>query len=207
MGVKRKANTEPDDAFSAVFGDIDQSPIMRQSGDAAETPDNARDLEMFEGREPEEPEDPALEMFENQGPEGFEDLEPKEAGDQEPEEPEDQGLEDDQAADVPAEETVSMEVTEQDNGRTIAPPGDLKGEAAGKLMAVLLESLEKDLAHYRLDLGKVREMDASGLSVLVCFAETLKSRGQGLEIINVSQDLQNLFSASRLDKTYGFSFS
>ena len=72
-------------------------------------------------------------------------------------------------------------------------------------MAVLLESLEKNLAHYRLDLGKVRQMDAPGLSVLVYCAETLKSRGQGLDIINADDELSNLFRAGRLDKTYAVS--
>ena len=219
MAVKRDVNTEPDDAFSAVFGDIDQSPLMRQSGkeaeasakghqaddgeNAAEILDNAQDLEGFE--------DQGLERFEDQDPEEPEDLDLDLEGveDLEPEEAEDQGLKENEAADAPPEETASMELAEQDGGQTIIPPGDIKGEAAGNLMAVLLESLEKDLAHYRLDMGKVETMDASGLSVLVCFAEMLKSQGrdQNLEIINVSQDLLNLFSAGRLDKTYGVSFS
>jgi|GEM_PF-2655193 len=208
MAVKRNVNTEPDDAFSAVFGDIDQSPLMRQSGeeteaaakesqtlddkeDVAQILDNAQDLEGFGDLEPEEPEDQDLE--------GFEDQEPEESGDQ--------GLEEAEAADAPQEETASMEVTEQDGGQTIVPPGDIKGEDAGKLMAVFLESLEKDLAHRRLDLEKVGDVDTSGLSVLIYFAQALKTQGQSLEIVNVNQDLLNLFSAGRLDKNFAVSFS
>ncbi|MDY7001520.1 MAG: STAS domain-containing protein [Thermodesulfobacteriota bacterium] len=215
MAVKRDVNTEPDDAFSAVFGDIDQSPLMRQSGekaepeteereardreDAAEIPDNGQDPEIFEDQGSEKAEDQEPEEAEVQEQEGFED--------QEPEEAEGRDLEKDEVADAPAEESASLEVTEQDGAQTIAPSGDLKGEAAERLMAVLLESLEKDLAHHRLDLEKVGAMDAAGLSVLVYFAEALKSQGreQGLEIINANQDLLNLFSVGRLDKNFAVS--
>ena len=169
MGVKREVNTEPDDAFAAVFGDIDQSPVMRQSTEKAESD--------TEGHETSE-----------EG-EAVRDRDPEQAVDD----------------DVSVEDPVSIDVAEEDGGRTFVPPGDIKGEVAQGLMAAFLDSLERDLTHYRLDLDKVREMDVSGLSVLVYCAQALDSRGRSLEIINANDDLSNLFRAGRLDKTYAVS--
>ena len=69
---------------------------------------------------------------------------------------------------------------------------------------MLLREMDAGRRRFRFDLGLVRDLDSVSLSVLVAFAQLLRTSGggYGIEMANCSPDLLNLFRLTRLDQDF-----
>jgi anti-anti-sigma factor len=91
-----------------------------------------------------------------------------------------------------------------DDVTVIAPTGDLTAACADDFRQLLLRESDAGKRRFRFDLGSVRDLDSVSLSVLVAFAQLLRSTGQSytIELINCSPDLLNLFRLTRIDHDF-----
>lgn len=101
------------------------------------------------------------------------------------------------------EETTYHVVGKQD-WQIIIPSGDLTAATADNFRIRLIELLDKGHSRYRFDFKHVADIDSVSLSVLIIFARTLSSKGDEgkLEVVNMNQDLQDLFHMTRMDQVY-----
>ena len=94
---------------------------------------------------------------------------------------------------------------DHDGGTTvITPSGDLTAACADDFRQLLLREADAGHRRFRFDLANVRDLDSVSLSVLVAFAQLLRTGGGGyaIELVNCSTDLLNLFRLTRLDQDF-----
>lgn len=86
----------------------------------------------------------------------------------------------------------------------VTPSGDLTATCADEFRQMLLREIDAGRRRYRFDLGLVRDLDSVSLSVLIAFAQLLRTSGgsYGIELVNCSPDLRNLFRLTRLEQDF-----
>ena len=87
------------------------------------------------------------------------------------------------------------------------PSGDITATIAEEFRAALNDLVQKGFRHYRFDLRHVEDVDSISLSVFIILYKVLSRDESPSELVmtNVSQDLQNLFRMTQLDKIYDIS--
>ena len=100
-------------------------------------------------------------------------------------------------------EETSYDVFGQEDWQVILPSGDLRAATADNFRGQLIKLLDRGFARYRFDFKNVEDIDSVSLSVLIIFARTLSSQDEKeLEVVNMNEDLQDLFQMTRMDQIY-----
>lgn len=91
-----------------------------------------------------------------------------------------------------------------DDITVITPTGDLTAACADDFRQLLLREADSGKRRFRFDLAQVRDLDSVSLSVLVAFAQLLRTTGQAyaIELVGCSPDLLNLFRLTRIDHDF-----
>jgi anti-anti-sigma regulatory factor len=197
MARKKKVETEPDDVFAEVLGDIDESPLLRRS--EPEEPESAGSA--TDEAEADMPETEAGAAAEDEEIEWPDEDDPVWSEGEEMEAPESSGPEDaviDSAADV---EPVA--VAEKDGVLVLAPSGDLVGEASEALRAAASRVLEEGRSAVRIDLSNAGDVDAAGLAVITALAVSLSEVGEAESLTVAAGGLGEFLERIRLDRDFG----
>jgi anti-anti-sigma factor len=89
--------------------------------------------------------------------------------------------------------------------QVISPSGNLTASSADKLRIILIELLDAGEKDFMFDFSDVEDLDSISLSLLITFSKMHKNKleGQGeLRIVEVSEDLKNLFELTRVNRIY-----
>jgi hypothetical protein len=211
MAKRPKVDTEPDDAFAAVLGDIDGSPLMRtpdvppspasqtgekKAGTPRPKPKKTKDQPHKKNRPPQPPahpeEDTVPEEAQEKAPNKVPDQTPVQAPAQVSVQAPGETIQEDltnEAGQEP-EATGTGWTTRRESGCVVVEMvGDMedeaKAEAPAQLRALLLELLDKDTPCVRIDLSATTHLDASSLAVLLSFASLLEQR-KGCERLEIA---------------------
>ncbi len=199
MTKRPKVDTEPDDAFAAVLGEIDSSPLMRtpdvpvsekkidpprSKAKKTQKPKRTEDQSQKKSLSPQPDRDTA--------PDKAQDEAPSKAPDQAPDRVPDEALQENRASEAGKEpQTTSKEwTTRRESGcMVVSPPlslaEEIGDEAPAQLRALLLALVDKDTPCVRIDLTAIPHLDASSLAVLLSFASLLEQR-EGSERLEIA---------------------
>ncbi|MDY6863491.1 MAG: STAS domain-containing protein [Thermodesulfobacteriota bacterium] len=84
----------------------------------------------------------------------------------------------------------------------IKPEDDLTDSEAFELRKELLKLLSESVKKFKLlfDLEKITYIDSKGLAILIALYNSLKEKGETLEIINVSEEIFKLFNTLKINE-------
>ena len=208
MAKKPKVDTEPDDAFAAVLGDIDGSPLMRkpevsaspafptsQIGEKKTGKPRSKPKKAQNSKPAPRKKNPTQKPVQDKAP------------DQSPGQPMSQGApETGDGLEIEAADTAWS--ARQEDGCAVLSPPDFQVVEAGaetpaQLRALLLELLDKDTSRFRIDLAATPHLDASSLAVLLSFASLLGQRQEGIRLEIAAQgDLAQFFCLCKVEETH-----
>ncbi len=100
---------------------------------------------------------------------------------------------------------TTYHILEDGDWSIIIPSGNLTATTADSLRIRLIELLMQGNRQYRFDFKHVDDIDSITLSILIIFARTVsssKKRNDTLEVINMNNDLRELFQMTRMDQLY-----
>ena len=80
----------------------------------------------------------------------------------------------------------------------ITPESDIVGNSSHELKKELSVFIENGKIDIKLDLHKVRMIDSLGIGVLVATRNALRQANGGFCIVNLNEDLTELFSNMRI---------
>ncbi|MCA1743843.1 MAG: STAS domain-containing protein [Desulfonatronovibrio sp.] len=91
-----------------------------------------------------------------------------------------------------------------ENGQDIVLPLDEDVIAANSddIKQKLKEAISGELSFLTLDLNKVEQVDSVGMGVLIATYNSLRKREVGFKLINVGQNIYELFQVMRLNKHF-----
>ncbi len=106
--------------------------------------------------------------------------------------------------DEPKEPRELMSYIERKNGVVVVKPGvDIIASQCASLKEELLQILKDGEKKIIIDLQDIQMIDSSGIGLLISTQNSLKdSGGEGIELINISDDIHKLFIAMRLDQHF-----
>ncbi|EFI32923.1 anti-sigma-factor antagonist [Desulfonatronospira thiodismutans ASO3-1] len=73
---------------------------------------------------------------------------------------------------------------------------------AKEIKEKLKESIPQESGTLVVDLGQVDQVDSIGVGVLIATFNSLKKEGKGFKLVNVDDNLYNLFQVMRLNKHF-----
>lgn len=202
---KRAVDTEPDDAFAAVLGDINASPLMQ--GMLQSQPENNALPADIPDAESEEADPLGLSPLAfpqsrpSETPPDSEDLKDPEAQ-PEPEAEPGPELPEEEPTHA-AEQAGQDEEPESDRENGPAITATVDSEA---LRLALLASLEQD--EIVVNLGDLEQLDATGLAVIIGFTDLMRESGRedSLVLEGAGEELERLFALCRLVRGQGVIF-
>ncbi|UCH95977.1 MAG: ATP-binding protein [Candidatus Aminicenantes bacterium] len=100
--------------------------------------------------------------------------------------------------------TFDIQEEKEKGSCVITPSGNLTAVVADQLREMLRELFDTGNREFSFDLKHVEDIDSICLSVLIVLYKTLTKSDNHyrLEIINVNEDLVNLFQLTRMDEIY-----
>ena len=212
MAKKPKVDTEPDDAFAAVLGEIDSSPLMRTpDGPASPASEKKTGKQRSKPKKtqnsPTSPNPKDTPRKKNRTSHPVQDKAPNQAPDQSMDQTAPEtgaGQENDAASGV-------WSVRREDGCVVVSPPlapademgEEPKAETPAQLHSLLLELLDKDTPCFRIDLTRTPHLDASSLAVLLSFATLLGQRREGRRLeIAARGDLAQFLCLCKVEETH-----
>lgn len=100
---------------------------------------------------------------------------------------------------------TEFKVTDIDDGFTeICPIGNLTASCAEKFRVVLLKLIDENKKNFRFNFNELEDIDSISLSLLITFSKMLNNKFEDaqLEILNINEDLANLFKLTKLHRIY-----
>ena len=94
------------------------------------------------------------------------------------------------------------EITKTDNQATIKPGQDVVASMANDFKAELQSLIHESVEELIIDLDGVEMVDSVGIGVMIATHNTLLKTGGVIKIVNVAEDIFNLFSTMRLDRHF-----
>lgn len=79
---------------------------------------------------------------------------------------------------------------------------DIVAAESENVKAAIKEVMSDDMTSLVLDLDRVEQVDSVGMGVLIAAYNSLKKKDVGFKLINVSQNLYDLFQVMRLNKHF-----
>jgi len=97
---------------------------------------------------------------------------------------------------------TALDLDFQDGCLVIIPSGDLDLDSAEDFRAQAISVLESICGKYRIDMAKVKDIDAVNLGILLNLGRMLSEEGENrlLEIVNTNDDLARLFDLIKISK-------
>lgn len=91
-----------------------------------------------------------------------------------------------------------------ENGQDVLLPleEDVVAAKSEDIKQKLKEAITGDLTFLTLDLDKVEQVDSVGMGVLIATYNSLRKRDIGFKLINVDQNIYELFQVMRLNKHF-----
>ena len=175
MEDERRIDTEPDEAFEEVLGDVDTHPLLSGGPLPASTPAPAKPGPRAAPLSREEI--PALAR-----PEAWSDCRT----------PDPSGR--------PAAAVLPHVRVYEEAGRQVAAPTPARDDVlAAELFSALMSRLDKGLLRFRLDLSEAGDLGAMSLARVVAFGRLLAKRGGEMEITGAADPLALLLAAAPLN--------
>jgi anti-sigma B factor antagonist len=102
---------------------------------------------------------------------------------------------------VPSEFTIAEHAIDADR-HVVAVRGDLDLFTASELKEVFAQAIEAGRIRIIVDLAETTFLDSSALSVLMGALTRLRSRRGALAIVNLNENLTEIFKITGLDQTF-----
>jgi anti-anti-sigma factor len=93
-------------------------------------------------------------------------------------------------------------VRDKDNRAEIKPNGDVVASSADELRSELKRLIGEGVSELTLNMTGVGVVDSIGLGLLISTHNSLAKAGGKLSVVNVSQDIHELFKNMRLDRHF-----
>ena len=93
-------------------------------------------------------------------------------------------------------------VRDSDNKAEVKPNGDVVASSADELRSELKKLVGEGVSELTLNMMGVEVVDSIGLGLLISTYNSLARAGGNLSVVNVSQDIQDLFKNMRLDRHF-----
>jgi anti-anti-sigma factor len=84
--------------------------------------------------------------------------------------------------------------------KTIKPGKDMVGEIVEDLRLKLLKLINQDINELAIDMKGINMIDSTGLGVLIAARNSLDQAGGLLRLINVSENIDDLFKMIGIDR-------
>lgn len=94
------------------------------------------------------------------------------------------------------------QIMNENNQTIIKPESDVVASMAEEFKNELISAIDSSSDEFVIDLDNAKMVDSVGIGVIIAAHNTLNQSGRMLKIINVSQDIYNLFSAMRLNRRF-----
>ena len=177
MSAKRKkraaVDTEPEDVFAAILGDVDIRPVLQGGGGRENDDAPEKSAPRAKAGAPKKSAPPRGAVKKKAGAKAARQR--------------DNGQ-------WPA--YLGLECGEEEC--VFRLKGEMAGERAPVLRKALLDCADKGAARFIIDMGAVSDMDAATMMVLLAFADQEASQRQGMAVVNAGPELRQLFNAARL---------
>ena len=108
-----------------------------------------------------------------------------------------------QAKKKTAKKTAKTAVKKKTETHVVQPGADIVASMAEGFKSNLLRVVEKGVPELIIDFTGVDIVDSVGLGVVIATHNSLSNSGGKLKIINVSNDIYQLFMTMRLDQHFG----
>ena len=97
-----------------------------------------------------------------------------------------------------------MSYIERKDGIIVVRPGvDIVASQCAALKEEMLQIIRDGEKKFIIDLQDTQMIDSSGIGLLISTQNSLKDNdGEGIELINISDDIHKLFTAMRLDQHF-----
>jgi anti-anti-sigma factor len=97
-----------------------------------------------------------------------------------------------------------MSYIERKDGIIFVKPGvDIIASQCAALKEEMLQIIKDGEKKFIIDLQDTQMIDSSGLGLLISTQNSIKDKGgEGIEFVNISDDIHKLFSAMRLDQHF-----
>lgn len=107
-----------------------------------------------------------------------------------------------QAKGKTTKKTAKAAVGKKADTHIVQPGADIVASMADDFKRNLLQVVEKGIPELIIDFTGVDIVDSVGLGVVIATHNSLSNRGGKLKIINVSDDIYQLFKTMRLDQHF-----
>jgi len=101
-----------------------------------------------------------------------------------------------------AKQTAMTAVKEKAEPHVVQPGADIVASMADDFKSNLLQMVEKGIPELIIDFTGVDIVDSVGLGVVIATHNSLSNSGGKLKVINVSNDIYQLFKTMRLDQHF-----
>lgn len=98
------------------------------------------------------------------------------------------------------QEAVDMQ--EEENQVFLEIDQNIVSASAKEIKEQLKQSIPKEKGTLVVDLGQVEQVDSIGVGVLIATFNSLNREGKGFKLVNVDENLYNLFQVMRLNKHF-----
>lgn len=93
-----------------------------------------------------------------------------------------------------------MAESRKTNKKTLKPGKDIAGSVAEELRIKLLKAIGKDINELAIDMKGINLIDSTGLGVLIAARNSFDQAGGLLRLMNVSENIGNLFKMIGVDR-------
>ncbi len=94
------------------------------------------------------------------------------------------------------------EITKEDKQTTIKPGQDVVASMTNDFKAELQSLIQDSPETLIIDLEGVEMVDSVGIGVMIATHNSLLKTGGTIQVVNVAEDIFNLFSTMRLDRHF-----
>ncbi len=94
------------------------------------------------------------------------------------------------------------EIVNKADQTIIRPDMDIVASTAETFKAEILSAIDSSRDEVVIDLTGVEMVDSVGIGVIIAAHNTLSQSGRKLEVVNVTQDIYNLFTTMRLNRRF-----
>ena len=91
---------------------------------------------------------------------------------------------------------------EEENQVFLEIDQNIVSASAKEIKEQLKQSIPKEKGTLVVDLGQVEQVDSIGVGVLIATFNSLNREGKGFKLVNVDENLYNLFQVMRLNKHF-----
>ncbi len=98
-----------------------------------------------------------------------------------------------------------MNITRNDGRVEVKLDGDLVASATEQLREALKTVVAEGVSELTMDMGKAEVIDSLGVGLVISLHNSVAKAGGTISLVNVSQDIIDLFKNMRLDRHFAVS--